>query len=142
MAKMAKKYKASPVIRELALSILYDCPEKQWSKEVRCLLHFVQNNIKYRKDINGVETIQSPVQTLRLGQGDCDDKSLLLASLLESVGHPARFVAVGQIKGSFSHVLVETKLAGKWVPCETIMQWPLGKGPKNIKSIMIEHIKR
>lgn len=138
MSKISRKYKASPVIRELALSIVEHCHEKNWRHEAACLLRFVQNNIRYVRDIQGVETLQTPVQTLRIGQGDCDDTSMLLASLLGAVGHPTRFVAVGNAKDRYQHVLVQTKIGGKWIWAETTEYWPLGKGPK-FKSMMVEH---
>lgn len=138
MSKITKKYKSSQPVRELALSIVRGCGEKKWFEEAECLLDFVQRKIRYVKDIRGVETLHTPPHVLRLGQGDCDDKSLLLASLLESIGHPTRFVAVGAKKGRFSHVLVQTKIAGRWVWAETTEPWPLGRGPK-FKSMMVEH---
>lgn len=140
MSNITKRYKASPVIRELALSLVRHCPEKSWASEAACVLKYCQREIRYVKDIQGVETIQTPVQTLRIGQGDCDDKSILCACLLGAIGHPTRFVAVGRAKDSYSHVFVQTKIAGKWVSCETTEQWPLGRAPK-FKSMMVVHNK-
>ncbi len=57
----------------------------RWSKKLH---RFVRDNIRYIKDIRDVETVAYPDITLQQGQGDCDDKSVLLASLLESIGHP------------------------------------------------------
>ena len=40
--------------------------------------------------INGVETVQTPLRTLENEAGDCDDKSLLTATLLETFGFSTR----------------------------------------------------
>lgn len=139
MSKIVRQYKKSPFVREQALEIVSELPEKKWRREAALLLKWVQRKIRYTKDIRGVETLQTPPQTLRLRAGDCDDKSILYASLLEAIGHPTRFIAVGFTPNSLSHVLVQTKIGGKWVSAETIMHWPLGKGPKNVKNIMTQH---
>lgn len=93
---------------------------------------FVRDRIRYVKDIKGVETLQSPEKTLEIGQGDCDDKSVLVGALLESIGHPVRFKAIGFIPGVFSHVLPETKIGSKWIAVETTEPWPLGRLPPGI----------
>lgn len=140
MAAISKAYKTAPLIRETATKILSRIPEKRWRLEVETILSYCQNYVRYTRDVVGVETLQTPVQTLRIMQGDCDDQSMLLASLLMSVGHPCRFVAVGQAKNSFSHVLVQTKVSGTWLWADPIMNgWPLGKGPK-YKSMMVQNL--
>jgi len=139
MAKITKKYKTAPAVRELALSLTHDLPQKKWAAEAARIHAFVRDEIRYIKDIRGCETLQTPVQTLRIGQGDCDDKSMLAAALLESIGHPTRFVAVGFQPGNFSHVFPQTKIAGKWVTLETTEPVPFGRTPKGIKSTMVEH---
>jgi transglutaminase-like putative cysteine protease len=143
MSDIVKTYRKNPTIRELALRLVQDVPQKQWRGEANAIFSFVRDNIRYVKDINGVETLHTPVELLRLRQGDCDDKSILAASLLESIGHPARFIACGFIPGHYSHVFSQTKIAGKWITLECTMQdWPLGRCPKGIKSYMIQHIPK
>jgi hypothetical protein len=51
------------------------------------LLDFISNDIYYVSDPNdGLEHAKDPVTTLIAGAGDCEDQTLLLCSLLESVG--------------------------------------------------------
>lgn len=141
MSEIVTGYKTAPWIRETALSVLSPIPEKNFKVEAATLLHFVQERIRYTLDVAGVETLQTPVQTMRIGQGDCDDQSMLLASLLMSVGLKARFAAVGQVRGVYSHVLVQVNIAGAWVFADPIMRgWPLGKAPP-YESILIQEIK-
>jgi len=119
MSRLVKAYKRHPRIRERAASLIQNVAQKDWSGEVRAIHAFVRDSIRYTRDINGVETVHSPDVVLQTEHGDCDDKSTLLASLLESVGHPTRFVAIGMQPGHFSHVYVETRVGPKWIALET-----------------------
>jgi transglutaminase-like putative cysteine protease len=113
-------------VRELALSLVKDRPQRRSYPEVVALHQFVRDGIRYVKDPVPFELLQTPQKTLEYGQGDCDDKSILLAALLQSIGHPARFVSVGFKGGPLSHVLVDTRIRDKWIPLETILD---GKPP-------------
>lgn len=56
-------------------------------KKTRALLHFVSNEIHYVSDPDdGFEYAKKPINTLISGGGDCEDQTLLLCSMLESVG--------------------------------------------------------
>ena len=95
--------------------------------------------MRYIKDINGVETLADPLQVVRQGQGDCDDKATLIATLLESIGHPTRFVAVGFNAGELSHVYVETKLGSRWIALEPTEPVQMGWCVPNVVTRRICH---
>lgn len=137
MKRLTKAGKINIDIRQLAMRLAKPNGQKNWIGEVANIHKFVRDKIRYIKDVRGVETIQTPEKTLELGQGDCDDKSILTASLLESIGHPTRFVAVGFHPAGFNHVYVETKIGTKWIAVETTEPWSLGKSPKNVLSRMV-----
>lgn len=137
MSQIAKRYKTAPAIFELSRRIVRNVPNKAWKGEARAILAWVQHNIRYTKDVAGVETLQSPIQTIRIGQGDCDDMSILIASLMGAIGHPTRFMAVGMESDHFSHVFPQTKIGGQWVTMEATERWPLGKNPHGIKCSMV-----
>lgn len=139
MSKLVKTYKSQQPIRELALFLRRDVRPKDYVGELKKIHAFVRDEISYVKDIHGIETIHTPIQTLRLKAGDCDDKSTLVASLLESIGHPTRFVAVGFRKNVLSHVMVQTKIADHWINVECTENVPIGWRPPNIKAMMVEH---
>ena len=93
--------------------------------------------IQYVRDIRGVETLQTPLVTMKIRQGDCDDQSVLLAALLESIGHPTRFVAIKQnFFGPYVHVYTETKIGPKWIPLETTEKMRAG-APMNYSTRMV-----
>jgi len=97
--------------------------------EIRALNNFVRDHIRYVRDIYGVETLHTAEQVLKQASGDCDDKAILLAAMLESLGYPTRFLAVGSRPGAFEHVIVETKPYGNWIACETTNPVQLGYMP-------------
>ncbi len=121
MRQFVREYKKTIPVRELALSLVRDLHgHKNWIGQVKRVHSFVQRNIQYVRDIRGVETIATPLVTMQTRQGDCDDQAVLLAALLESIGHPTRFVAIKQnVFGPYVHVYTETKIGPKWYPLET-----------------------
>ena len=127
-------------VRETALYLVSNCPERHWRGEIVACHGFVRDRIRYVLDPDDMELVQTPAKTLDYGQGDCDDKATLLAALLKAIGHPCRFVAVGIGGGPFSHVLVETKIRSTghdlrdWLPLETILQVPPGWYPPDATS--------
>lgn len=139
MSKLVKSGKKNLEIRTLAGNLTKALQQKHWLNEIISIQKYVRDNIRYVRDIRGVETIQTPDVTLKIGYGDCDDKSTLVASLLESIGHPTRFVAVGFNSGNLSHVFVETKIGNKWMGVETTEPVECGWVPPNSTSKMIVH---
>lgn len=142
MSSMVRQFKKDPTIVELACQLVRGLPQYDRVGEVRALHAYVRDGIRYTNDIRGVEKLNTPPVTLSNGTGDCDDKSTLLASLLEAIGKPTRLVAVGFGEGGgYSHVLVEVRLgrSGKWVPLETIKPVEIGWQPSGIKRRMVAH---
>lgn len=137
MRALVRQFRTNEEIHALARRLTMKLPQKDWSGEVRALHAYVRDGIRYLKDTNEVERVQTPLVTVDIGTGDCDDKSVLLATLLEAIGHPARFVAVGFEPGHFSHVYVETKIGPKWIPLETTAYMQPGQAPLRAVSRLI-----
>lgn len=131
MRSIVRTWRTDPGIRKLALEITAGCGTHQnWTCNIECLHAWVRDNIRFIGDVLEVETLQTPELTLTQGAGDCDDQSILLAALLQSIGHPARFIAVDLGHGGFSHVFVETPIGAYWVAAETTEPgWELGRRP-------------
>lgn len=134
MRDFARAAVANPdqLVRMQAERLVSGLPPRQWFAEIRALQHFVRDEIRYLRDPVNMERVATPEMTLEVRQGDCDDKATLLAALLDSIGHPARFVALAFNGEGFSHVMVETRVANTgndrrdWLPLETILE---GKEP-------------
>lgn len=106
MRELVDKYKTNPEIRATALELVQHLPQKDERNEIDALFRFVRDDIRYVKDIYDVETLHTPDWMLEIRQGDCDDKSLLLASLLESIGYRTEFKIAGYQGDDFQHVYV------------------------------------
>lgn len=139
MRNLVRRSKKHPVIRTAAVRLVNNLPQKDYVNEIRAIHRFVRDNIRYTRDIRGAETLQFPEITMKERAGDCDDKSVLLASLLESINTPTRFVAVGYQPGEFCHVLVEARVGSSWIPIETTEYQDIGWYPPNMKSRMVRH---
>jgi Transglutaminase-like superfamily len=93
--------------------------------EIDFVLAWVKSNIEFRGE--NAETLQSPVVTLRLMAGDCDDHSILLAAILRSLGYNTMFKTVATDRanpGQFSHVyvVVRDKRSGQWRPVDSTVK--------------------
>ena len=70
----------------------------------KALFYFVQKNFNYVNDPLKFEYFKTPQESFNARNGDCDDSSILVSSLLNSVGFQTRFVFVPQ------HVYVQVKI--------------------------------
>ncbi len=169
MVELVRRYKAHPLIRQTAVALVQGCPERSEACEAAALQSFVRDSIRYVADVAGVETLQTPVVTLGYletrpptwdlsgrmldpgeyapggtAAGDCDDKSVLLATLLQAISIPGRFCAVGVNGEALSHVLVEARLRQRnsvtYLPLETILPGvPAGWFPPDASCFMVAH---
>ena len=137
MARLIDEFKTDITIREKALSLVARLPPKNYHGEIRALFNYVKNNIRYVRDIAGVETVAWPTKTMEYKQGDCDDKVTLLGSLLESIGFKTRLVAIGPRMGLFTHVYLQVFNAGEWISLETTEDVAPGWEPPEFVSKMI-----
>lgn len=141
MRSLVRANKRNLVLRDFAARACGHLPQKAYREQVECLFGFVRDRVRYIHDIHGLETIQTPQRTLELRYGDCDDKALLLATLLESIGHPTRFVAIGtRAPDHFEHVFLETRIGRAWVALDPTEPHAMGwRPPKIVAAPMIVH---
>jgi transglutaminase-like putative cysteine protease len=126
MRDIARHFQSNLLVREKAGALTQHLPQKAWAQQVEALHRYVRDGIRYLPDPEDVELVQTPVVTMDIEHGDCDDKATLLAALLKSIRHPVRFQAVGYEPGKFSHVYVETRIGDRWIPLETTAPFPMG----------------
>jgi hypothetical protein len=82
--------KMTPEIRNLAVSLGKKFAAGDF-KQARRLYEYVRDEIAYIHDPRGIEEVQPPEITMKLGGGDCDDKAVFLAALLTSIGFESCF---------------------------------------------------
>jgi len=117
MHVMVRKGKTDPDVIGAARAIVRNCPRKNYHAEAEAIFDFVKRNIRYTRDPNGVELVQSPSVTLRLGHGDCDDAAVLISALCEAVGMRTGFETIRsnpQVPDEFSHVYAIVRTNEGW----------------------------
>ncbi len=62
---------------------------------IRAIQNWVRDNIVYVPDPRLHEMLQTPPRTLSRMMGDCDDKTILVCTLLETLGFKTELLAVG-----------------------------------------------
>ena len=114
----------TPRVRALAETIVSACVERDERQELDCLRKYVLDHYRYLRDPRGVDLIKSPevvvdeIGRLSFFQGDCDDVTAFMSSLLMSIGFPVRLVVLEPVgKDSFKHVYLEAFMtkAQEWL---------------------------
>lgn len=155
MAAMVRKYRSDVTTLNTATAIAraagVNDMRTQKRQAINALQGWVRDHIAYFYDPREVELVRTPPETLKRGVGDCDDKTVLLLAMLESIGFTTELLGVGgvgqgwdpscapQAPGvppAYSHVLGAVQfgpMTGKlppfldgWLTLETIVA---GKGP-------------
>lgn len=113
MSKIARDRAENPIVRTLALEIIKNIPSHHHAEEALAIGQFVRDNVRYVRDPDGVELLTDPltlIDQIKHGyaQGDCDDMSLLIASLLIATGHQPFFrcVRYQSLNGHYNHIYV------------------------------------
>lgn len=129
-------------IRQAATTIVYLTPERDELAEVHALFSWVRDHVRYVRDVHEVETLSTPEKTMSGLVGDCDDQTVLLAALLESVGYPTRFVVTGyHDPKQVEHVYLQVLAGGEWIDCDATEQSaPLGWAPPAPLAMYVERV--
>ncbi len=116
LRKLVSEWRATPLIRNLAVKIIQDSGVEPRDKKQQALAiaSWVQQHIYYIHELP--ERFQTPGETLRLKAGDCDDSTTLVCSLIESVGIPSKLVCM-KINGAWKHIFP----AAVMMPQQTIL---------------------
>lgn len=106
---MVTKYRATPNIRDLAMYIITEAGAESRDEKAQATAigNWVQANIYYVHELP--ERFQTPTETLRSKAGDCDDFTVLVCSLLESLGIPSALICMS-INGKWAHIF-----SGAWI---------------------------
>lgn len=107
-----------PSLKRLSDELLKDAGEDREAR-IQRLVDFVSSEIEYSyaEALGGQETLKRPNETLMTRNGDCNNKSILLASLLEQIGEEyillycPQHITVAVPQGSFVN---ENKLDFTW----------------------------
>ena len=135
VGRLIREGAADFYVRQKAIDILLECgvAPKDYIGEIDALFRWVQRHVRYTKDPFQVEVLHAPRRMLELRAGDCDDMTILLGSLVKSVGHPVRLVLTGpnaRRPDLFSHIYLEAQCQGDWIPLDATMPFAMGWSPR------------
>lgn len=147
MRRLIEQGKKDPVIRELAARIITSAgiPAFDFVGESRAIYDWVRANLRFTRDVYGVETLQAAREIVRLGIGDCDDFTVLICSLLGTIGHRTRIVTISKPEDekNFSHVFPQDNLNGAWITLDAARMNPaFGKDPESVDRVRVWSVTR
>ena len=95
ISRIARMRGRDPRIATLAVNILKQSgvQPRDYEGQSAALLKWVQDNLYYVNEPD--ERLQDPLYTLKVGYGDCDDLSIMLGALLESIRMPWKLTISG-----------------------------------------------
>lgn len=141
MRQLINEYKKQVEIIDTAIQVVFLVPEKDEMSEIDALFNFVRDNIRYTRDVHGVETLANPAITLQRKVGDCDDKTTLFATLAEAIGYPTQLVMAGYYGSrDFEHVYCRVLTSQGWLDADTTEKFPLGFAPPGASVFFAERI--
>jgi hypothetical protein len=108
----------NPAVIDKGCSLVLDYPGDGTIGQICSIYEYTVGNWSYKRDPRGIEVFQYSNQSLEYGngkysgQGDCDDFSILLASLIESIGCTSRIVLAYGLNGGHAYAEVYLGKAG------------------------------
>ena len=106
-------------------------PPRDPEKLARAIQLYSARKIKFFRE--RPERFQHPLRTIVWGLGDCDDKSIFVATALRSFRVPTRLrflrIKLGPER-TLGHVYPLAFIAGKWIPLESVREYPWGYDPE------------
>lgn len=109
----------TPKIKQIADKIVsLSCQQPHRVCSAKAIFYFVQDNLDYVNDPLAFEYYKTPQESFISQNGDCDDASIVLASLLQSIGFQTRFVQVPKhiyLQAKITEVVSSYKTEQDWV---------------------------
>lgn len=137
MQKIVGQAVYDPLVIHTAQNIVLHVDEYDQQGELNAIHSWVQSHFRYTLDPydsykqeevelvkNRVSWILQQIQKYGKVAADCDDASVLEASLISAIGIPTRFKTVGRIDTQYSHVYLEAQIKTnqgiQWIPLDPI----------------------
>lgn len=118
MEKMIRDGVKDPLIRETAIGIVRGLPGKDYLGEIFRIYNWVKQNVRFTRDPVSLELLQSAARSLKGKVGDCDDYTVLLSALLQSLGHATRIKTIATRASEYHHVYPEVRVGEQWIPLD------------------------
>jgi len=122
MVELTRTASVTPAVIDLAKDIVRDVRPGDVPGYVQAIDEFNQMVFRWTPDPRNTESLTDPVRQVAelraqgYVQNDCDDNSMLTASLARAIGIRTRFVTMGLLStGPIAHVRAEAYTGRGWV---------------------------
>jgi len=123
---LAKQASDDQVVKTVADRIAsHSCRSGETVCQAKAMFYFVRDKFSYVADPASFDYIKTARESLMSQGGDCDDASLLLASLLSSVGTRSRFIFIPghvYVQAYLPEAIARYKDADGWVNLDATCQ--------------------
>lgn len=124
MRKLIVQGSKTPDVREMAANLAM--PHDTDQGKIGAIFDFVKTKMKYVRDplhqemVGGTAYHMGSLSSLGYMRGDCDDHTVLLGAMLESVGYPTRITTARMRPGAGTddHVYLEVNDRRSWIPLD------------------------
>lgn len=124
MVKFANKGKTDMRVRRLVETLCAGLEPGDYASECFACYAWVDQNVRYMRDIHDVEFLKEPGVLLETLAGDCDDIATLLAAMFMASGNECVFSLVGFNGAPYpSHVFVCVKTADGLIPYDPVARY-------------------
>lgn len=113
----------NPKFIYLARQIPRACHARDYTCELKAIFQFTVQNVRYVRDIVGVDTFSAPLRTLQMGAEDCDGHATLNAALAMAIGYKAKVRITSNRGITWDHIycLVEVPKSSRWIAIDTTL---------------------
>jgi hypothetical protein len=102
LRRMVDEFTGNVALREITLRVVFPlCRPKDEVAQALAIGRWIQDRTWYVHE--GTELFQTPLTTIRLQAGDCDDYSIAIASMLGCVGIRQK-LCILKINGRWAHI--------------------------------------
>jgi transglutaminase-like putative cysteine protease len=132
LRELVDEYRGHAGIRARARDIVFrqaNCPPRDEVAYALAIGRWVQSNITYVRELP--EQFATPVHTLLIRCGDCDDFASVTASLLEGgLGIESELVGMSwetpaDPGGAFGHIFCRAVVRGQRIPLDATLEFPI-----------------
>jgi len=106
--RLIKENKNNPQIKAIADSIIKTngIVKGDYPRTIDAVARWVHNNIEFKYDPENTDVMFEPMETIRMGRGDCEDNTCVASSLLGSLGIPTNAIIVSKQGEVWDHVFL------------------------------------
>ena len=153
--KLIQKGRSDPRVHELAIRTVskrcgedWCIAERDYAGEVKAIFAEVRKRVRYVRDEYGADTFKAAKHTLTWAGGDCDDYSVVLGSLLQSIGYPVKLRVIRTTDSpEWNHIYVLVGVPpgpnAEWIPLDASVNKPAGwEAPRSMIAAVRDFVVR